>query len=258
MWGYTDENKTGKAIIEICESTNLSLLQDESSPPTLLHRVTKKTYRPDLTMISSDLLNNYTVEVLNDVGSDHRPILTSILASQKKTRKRKTRWNFKKANWNLYNETFDSKLKDAAGNFADTEELKTLLYSYTAADNLCTDITNSILQAADKGIPRGCRQNYKPFWSDEIADAVDRRETARQLVEEDDRDANKVNFNKSCAQVVKTINSAKRNHWAVTTGNLNLSQGGAKAWSLLDNLSGKNRRQNPKPIITYTETSIED
>ena len=60
MCGYSDENKTGKAIVEICESTNLSLLQDDSSPPTLLHRVTKKTYRPDLTMISSDLLNNHT------------------------------------------------------------------------------------------------------------------------------------------------------------------------------------------------------
>ena len=56
----------------------------------------------------------------------------------------------------------------------------------------------------------------------------------------------------------KTINLAKRNTWAVKTGNLNLAQGGAKAWSLLNNLNGENRRQNPKPMNAKNETIIED
>ena len=258
MWGYSDENKTGKAIEELCGSTNLSLLQDENSPPTLLHRASKKTFRPDLTMISSDLLNKHTVEVLADVGSDHRPILTSILAAKKKVRKRKTRWNFKKVNRELYNETFETKLKATSGNFNNIEEMKDILYSYTSIDKLSTDITDSILEASAKSTPRGCRKNYKPFWNDDIDEAVDMREAARQLVEEDDRDANKINFNKACAQVVKTVNKAKRNTWAITTGSLNLAQGGAKAWSLLDNLSGDNRRQNPKPMLVDNETIIDD
>ena len=68
----------------------------------------------------------------------------------------------------------------------------------------------------------------------------------------------KIDFNKQCAQVRKTINSAKRNKWATTTANLNLAQGGAKAWSLLNNLSGENRRENPKPMIAENETIVED
>ena len=85
-----------------------------------------------------------------------------------------------------------------------------------------------------------------------------RRETARKVLEDQNNDANKINFNKACAQVRKTINSAKRNTWAVKTGNLNLAQGGAKAWSLLNNLNGENRRQNPKPMNVENETIIED
>ena len=44
-WGYQDLNNTGKTIEELCGNTNLSLLQNEESPPTLLFRVNKKTYR---------------------------------------------------------------------------------------------------------------------------------------------------------------------------------------------------------------------
>ena len=261
LWGYDDVNKTGKAIEEICESTNLSLLQNENSPPTLLHRVTKNSYRPDLTMISSDLLNKHSVDVLDDVGSDHRPILISILTPNKKHRKRKTRWNFKKANWELYNETLESNIKTIAGNFSSTEQLKEILYTYTTEEQLQklnSDITSSLLEASAKSIPRGCRKNYKPFWNDEINDAVSRREAARKLLEEEDSDKNKINYNKECAKVRKTIKSAKRNTWAETTGNLNLSQGGAKAWSLLDNLNSDNRRQNPKPMMADNETIIDD
>ncbi len=110
-WGYTDHNNSGKAVEELCERTNLCLLQDENSEPTLLFKVNKKTYRPDLTMISSDLLNRYTVDVLDSVGSDHRPILTSLYGKTKKNYKQRTKWNFKKANWQLYKEKTDQLLQ---------------------------------------------------------------------------------------------------------------------------------------------------
>ena len=112
-WGYTNYNKTGKAIEEFCESTNLTVLQDENSPPTLLFKVNKEKYRPDLTLISSDLLNRHAVDVLDLKlgGGDHSPILTSIFTKKKKKFKQRTKWNFKKANWDLFREKSDSKLQ---------------------------------------------------------------------------------------------------------------------------------------------------
>ena len=89
QWGYKDHSPTGKAIEELCSSTNLTVLQDEESPPTLLFRVNKKTYRPDLTIVSSDLLHRHTIDVLNGVGSDHRPIITSLYSKKRKKYKRK-------------------------------------------------------------------------------------------------------------------------------------------------------------------------
>ena len=41
-WGYTNYNKTGKAIEEFCESTNLTILQDENSPQPFYSKSIRK------------------------------------------------------------------------------------------------------------------------------------------------------------------------------------------------------------------------
>ena len=246
-WGYEDYNKTGRAVEELCGTSNLTLLQDRDSPPTLLHRVTKKLYRPDLTMISSDLLNRYSIEVLADkMGSDHSPILTSINPRQKKKFKRRTKWNFKKADWGLYNELCNKGFKD----IMEKEQ--------TSVDDFCDDITKVILEAAAKSIPRGCRKMYKPFWTQDIQDAVDKRTTARIALEQTPTDENKAAYNRECAKVKLAVNTAKRAAWAKTTAELDLSRNGAKAWSLINNLNGENRKQNPKPMSSNNETIVED
>ena len=246
-WGYEDLNKSGKVIEELCESSNLTVLQDENSPPTLLFKVNKQSYRPDLTMISSDLLNRHTIDVLGMVGnSDHRPILLSILSRKKKKYKQRTRWNFKKANWDLYREESNQRLQSV------------LTSDHASVDDLCDAVTKSILEAATKSIPRGCRRHYKPFWSEDLQEAVNRRETARKNLEKDQCDANKVAYNRECAKVKLAVKQAKKAAWAKTTGELNMAQDGTKAWSLLNNLSGDNRRQNPKPMIIDNETIVED
>ena len=125
-------------------------------------------------------------------------------------------------------------------------------------DYFCDDVTKAILDAAAKSIPRGCRKDFKPFWTPEIQDAVDRRSKARKAVEENPTDETKMNYNRECAKVKLAVNSAKRQAWAKTTGELNLSQNGTKAWSLLNNLCGENRKQNPKPMFCNNETIIED
>ena len=245
-WGYQDLNNTGRALEEINESTNLTILQDENSTPTLLFKVNKKTYRPDLTLASSDLLNRCTEDVLDCIGSDHRPVLTCINPKKKKKYKRRTKWNFKKANWKLYNSLLYQQFQDF------------LEKDYTSVDYFCDDVTKAILDAAAKSIPRGCRKEFKPFWTPEIQDAVDRRSKARKAVEENPTEETKMNYNRECAKVKLAVNSAKRQAWAKTTGELNLSQNGTKAWSLLNNLCGENRKQNPKPMFCNNETIIED
>ena len=76
--GYKDRNSMGNNIEELCNTSNMIILQDSSSPPTLLHRASGCTYRPDLTIVSADIHNYCTLRVLDDIGSDHRPILLQI------------------------------------------------------------------------------------------------------------------------------------------------------------------------------------
>ena len=139
-------------------------------------------------------------------NSDHRPILTSILLKKKKKYKQKTKWNFKKANWDLYKEESKHRLQSV------------LTSDHASADDLCDEVTKNILEAATKSIPRGCRKHYKPFWSEDLQKAVDRREIARKNLERDQCDENKIAYNKECAKLKLAVNQAKKATWAKTTG----------------------------------------
>ena len=99
---------------------------------------------------------------------------------------------------------------------------------------------------------------YKPFWTQDIQDAVDKRTTARIALEQTPTDENKAAYNRECAKVKLAVNTAKRAAWAKTTAELDLSRNGAKAWSLINNLNGENRKQNPKPMFSNNETIVED
>ena len=82
----------------------IHLLQNEQSRPTCLHRRHGTTSRPDLTFDSADIHNRTNIKIVDDIGCDHLPILTTIdLRQQKRPRaERKTFWNFKKANCKAY------------------------------------------------------------------------------------------------------------------------------------------------------------
>ena len=244
QWGYTRQDNSGRAIEELCESTNFTVLQDENSKPTLLHRAHNTLHRPDLTILSSDLLHRHTIEVLDDVGSDHRPIFTTVFPTEKRTYKRKTRWNWKKARWQLYTDNLEQTLGE--------------IYEETSPEILNSKVTSAFQEAAEQFIPRGCREKYTPFWNQDIEKAVSRRETARCNLESSDTPENKRLFNKACAQVKLTVLSAKRSKWAATTEALDLAQEGSKAWTLLNNLSGEKTSKNHKPMTTENGTITDD
>ena len=65
------------------------------------------------------------------------------------------RWNYKKADWILYSQLTDQVTKDIRVEGRDINKV-------------VKDFNVSILTAAHKSIPRGARQNYKPYWSEEL------------------------------------------------------------------------------------------
>ena len=57
-------------------------------------------------------------------------------------------------------------------------------------------------------------------------------------------------INRLSAKVKLMSKAAKKLTWEKKTDSLDLQKDSLKAWTLLDKLSGKNRRTNPEPIVT--------
>ena len=245
LWGYEDTNDTGRRIEELCSSTNLILLQDKDSPKTLLHKVHGTLHRPDLTLVSADLESQTSEEILRDTSSDHRPILTKISILKRRKKNKKTRWNFKKANWTRYKEESEKQFSEISVEGMNAEELNDTF------STIC-------LKASTLSIPRGFTANYKPFWNAKLEEAAKARHDARLKYEEEPTLENRRLYNKAVNNAKEISKESKRENWTKTCEGLNLQHGGREAWTLLSNLSGENRKQNPAPIQTETETATSD
>ena len=245
-WGYSDTNPTGKFIETFCNTSNFFRVQDSGTPPTHFHRVHKTFFRPDLTLISADLMHKAQTKVTDGVGSsDHFPTVITIEASCPRKYERWTRWNFKKANWGEYKLTSDAFLKE-------------IDLSCPDVNKTTKEITEAILKAAKKCIPRGCRANYKPFWNNNLAQAVKKREAARKIYMENPSQENRKEYMRNSALSKKEILSSKRTKFQQTCENIDLAKEGTKAWSLLRNLNGETKKQNPKPILNEGNSIADD
>ena len=229
-WGYRSRNATGKFIETFCNTTNLFRIQDNDTTPTHFHRAHKTLNRPDLTLISADLIPKIKTEVKDGIGtSDHFPTMVYLETQEKKKVKKWTRWNFKKAQWGNYKETSDRLLSEVQ---LDEPDL----------NNLTQKVNEAILTAAHQCIPRGCRAKYKPFWNETIADSVQKRETARKKYMENNSTENRIEYNRSSAISKRQILSAKRQKFQKTCEDIDLSKEVTKAWCLLKNLNGENKK----------------
>ena len=236
--GYANYNARGHNIEDFLNSSNLCLYQNLSTKPTLLHRRHGTSSRPDLTMTSSDITDRTNIEVLSDIGSDHAPIKIQITRHRpsKPKQGRKCLWNFGKAKWEKYKiETDQSFEKIPSG--------KSLEETYN-------EITSAILCSAKKTIPRGNSKRYKPYWTKDLEDAVQERRRLRKEVADAQQPSPelKTAYNRATGRVRYLSRISKRDRWRATCQNLDLSKHGKKAWRLLDNLSGSNKKTNPQPI----------
>ena len=149
-------------------SSDLLPLSDPDMP-TLLHHSSGCCSSPDISFAPSSLALSYSWEVLQNLGSDHLPILLSIpLSLVSCPNERPPFFNFQKARWDAFASYFDSHCPSA-------EEYTSLSLSSAAA--LFTSLT---LNAAKSSIPFGCiKRPPKAWWSPEVEEAVSAFHIAR-------------------------------------------------------------------------------
>ena len=242
--GYPDYNFRGNEVEELTNSTNLLMLQNKETPPSFYSRTHGTTSRPDLTFVSADLLEKTDFEVLDDVGSDHRPILTKITFSQEKSHDpKKTSWNYTKSQWSKFSKKTDER-------YAKIKKTDTI-------EQFSHGIVTATMRSAKDCIPRGRRKKYKKHWTPELAEAVSQRKEARNKVEDDSSPSNKTNFNRLTAKVRYLTKKGKVKAFKEKCSQLDLKKEGHKAWGFLNNLEGSKRKSNPQPLTDergYTVT----
>ena len=167
----------GEEVFNWVISSDLLPLNDPDTP-TLLHRSSGSRSFPDISFAPSTLAFSCSWEVLQDLGSDHLPILLSIpLSPVFRPNERPPSFNFQKARWNDFASYFDSHCPSA-------EEYSSLSLSSAAAL-----FTSLAMNAAKSSIPFGrIKRPPKSWWSAEVEQAVGERRKAFATAHRSDED----------------------------------------------------------------------
>ena len=151
----------GEEVFNWVISSDLLPLNDPDTP-TLLHRSSGSHSSPDISFAPSTLAFSCSWEVLQDLGSDHLPILLSIpLSPVFHPNERPPSFNFQKARWDDFASYFHSHCPSA-------EE-----YSSLSLSSAATLFASLAMNAAKSSISFGhIKRPPKAWWSAEVEEAV--------------------------------------------------------------------------------------
>ena len=143
LWNSRGTSNPRREVFEWVISSDLLPFNDLDTP-TLLHRSSSSRSSPDISFAPSSLALSCSWEVLQDLGSDHLPILLSVpLSPVFHPNERPPSFNFQKARWDGFVSYFDFLCPSA-------EEYSPLSLSSAAALS-----TSLALNAAKSSIPFG-------------------------------------------------------------------------------------------------------
>ena len=110
----TTSDTSGNEVFDWVISSDLLPFNDPDTP-TLLHRSSGSCSTPDMSFAPSSLALSCSWEMLHDLGSDHLPILLSVILSPVfHPNERPPSFNFQKAHWDDFAYYFDSHCPSAA------------------------------------------------------------------------------------------------------------------------------------------------
>ena len=211
----------GEEVFDWVISSDLLPLNDPDTP-TLLHCSSGSRSSPDVSFAPSSLVLSCSWEVLQDLGSDHLPILLSIpLSLVFHPNKHPPSFNFQKACWDGFASYFDSHCPSA-------EKYSSLSLSSAAAL-----FTSLALNAAKSSIPFGrIKRHPKAWWCAEVEEAISERRKAYRS--DEDRQA----YISASRCISSVIAKAKTEAWQTTCTSLSPRSIPNSVHSLLCSIAG--------------------
>ena len=237
-WGYPDLDNRGEELEDWMMENKLVLVNQPDDKPSYYSRAWRKTSTPDLAMASEDI-QKHTLRTVTDQlgGSDHRPIILEVAKHTQAGQRRKVAsWNYKKADWPKYKHLTDQ-----------------LCSKLDFTDNINHNVkifTEAILTAAKKSIPRGSRQDYKPYWSDKLDTLHNQLSEARCKMEKNPSLENIQEHNRLKESFKNVKTEEIRKSWHEKTQSLSMEKDTTKLWKLTKML---NEDRVPVPSNTVFE-----
>ena len=229
----TSESR-GEEVFDWVISSDLLPLNDPDTP-TLLHRSSGSRSSPDISFAPSTLAFSCSWEVLQDLGSDHLPILLSIpLSPVFRPNERPPSFNFEKARWDDFASYFDSHCPSA-------EEYSSLSLSSAAAL-----FTSLAMNAAKSSIPFGrTKRPPKAWWSAEVEQAVGERRRAFATAHRSDVDRQA--YISASRRASSVIAKAKAEAWQTTCTSFSPKSNPKSVHSLLRSIAGSPSSSSSSP-----------
>ena len=214
-------------------SSDLLPLNDPDTP-TLFHRSSgSRSSFPDIFFAPSSLAFSCSWEVLQDLGSDHLPILLSIpLSPVFHPNERPPSFNFQKARWDGFASYFDSHCPSA-------EE-------YSSLSSAAALFTSLAINAAKSSIPFGrIKRPPKAWWSVEVEEAVSERRKAFATAHRSDEDCQA--YISASRRASSVIVKAKTEAWQTTCSSLSPKSNPKSIHSLLRSIAGSSSSSSFSP-----------
>ena len=221
-WGYDSISPDGECLANWAAQGNLVLLHIPKNAPSFFSGRWHISTNPDLAIanVSYEIwsLDRSILEKFR--SSQHRPSL--ITAAKLVTTVPKAahkRWNFRKANWDLYCLITDKLAKDLP--FPDSR----------CVDEAYQDFCYSILQAAKRSIPRGRRNSYRPCWDAEcetLYQDVFNAPSGKEL-------------NKAASDLLAQMNKKQRECWSEVVNTIDFTHSSRQAWNTINSLTERSR-----------------
>ena len=220
-------NPRGKEVFDWVISSDLLPLND-SDTPTLLHCSSSSRSSPDISFAPFSLALSCSWEVLQDLGSDHLPILLSIpLSPVFRPNDCHPSYNFQKARW------------DGFASYIDSHCPSTEIYSSLSLSSAAALFTSLALNATKSFIPFG-RIKRPPiaWWSAEVEEAVSERLKAFAAAHRSDEDCQAyISASRRASSVIAKA-KAKAEAWKTTCSSLSHKSNPKSVYSLFGSIAG--------------------
>lgn len=240
LWSNELENGQSDARGEIIENwmaaNDMACINDGSTTRT--NRATGTESTPDTAFAHSSLLDKLSWKVINELGSDHKPVIVTYEDDVPEVNnKPRFKWKLSEAKWEDYRR--------------EIEESIPTNYRKTKANKLEKRFRKLVLAAARKHVGKKKVTDKAKCWmTADIKEAIKRRNELRKTVAN-----NREEWINSCREVAAMITEKKRENWQNYVEELDATTNSKDVWRTIRSMDGRRPPDNKNEVLEVNGTA---